>query len=301
MSEILLMNTSMDGNPYHTTEHYLRRVLTGNVASVRSRLVVALERLGYVVVDDEAHIIRGRRGATGWAPSYASADVLDYPRTLIVKLKATGEHATLVTYDYAVKHPSLSNGEKDILTRGAEAISSLATVRPNEKLCTACGLEATDDSRFCRSCGTPMAVKNSELEILKMSAEIRAGHTSVVTGTIMSLSSTVLMILILAFVAFSGLALSKGIWTVLIAAAVINAVTALITGFGWNRINRSLKRPSTPEALSFEQKPLYFQPPQASALPISIPHSVTDGTTELLAYDDSPAAQNVRSERETLS
>ncbi len=79
MSEILLMNASMDGNSYQTTEHYLRRVLTGNVANVRSRLVIALERLGYVVVDDEDHVIRGRRGATGWAPSYASADVLDYP------------------------------------------------------------------------------------------------------------------------------------------------------------------------------------------------------------------------------
>lgn len=98
--------------PYQTTEHYLRKVLVGDIQSVRVRLIAALERLEYDILDDDDHVIRGRRQARGWGTSYSSADVLDYPMTLIVKLKEQGDHATRATFDYVVRHPSLSGGEK---------------------------------------------------------------------------------------------------------------------------------------------------------------------------------------------
>lgn len=140
MSEFLVLDSG-GSNAYQTTEHYLRRVLVGDIVSVRLRIVSALERLGYDILDDEESVVRGRRGATGWGAFYSSADVLDYPRTLVIKLKPSGDHATRVTFDYVIKHPSLSKGEKAILTREAEAISSLATARKMEKICPACGTE----------------------------------------------------------------------------------------------------------------------------------------------------------------
>lgn len=200
---------------YHTTEHYLRRVLAGDVASVRFRLVNALERLGYDILDDEESVIRGRRAARGWGTSYSSADVLDYPMTLIVKLKAQGEHATRATFDYVVKHPSLSKGEKEILTREAEAISALATVRAVERICLACGTESTDDSRFCRRCGAKMTVETNELEILRMSAEIRAGHTSVVAAFIAAAGGFGLTVAALIAIFGSGIVLGKGLGAIL--------------------------------------------------------------------------------------
>lgn len=40
-------------NYYQNTEHYSKRVLIGNVASVRARLSAVLERLDYDFIDDE--------------------------------------------------------------------------------------------------------------------------------------------------------------------------------------------------------------------------------------------------------
>src|SRR4028118_834093 len=115
-----------------TTEIYLKRVLAGNVESVRSRLGVVLERLGYDLLEEEP-ALHGRRGARGWGVWYSSADVFDYPMTLFIRLKSAGEHSTHATFDYTIKHPWLSQGEKEVLTREAEAIVALATTRAAEK------------------------------------------------------------------------------------------------------------------------------------------------------------------------
>jgi hypothetical protein len=71
-----------------TTEIYLKRVLAGNVESVRTRLSAALERLGYDVIEEEPALL-GRRGAKGWGTWYGSADVLDYAMTHAVCLETS--------------------------------------------------------------------------------------------------------------------------------------------------------------------------------------------------------------------
>lgn len=275
-------------NPYHTTEHYLRRVLSGDLRSVRNRLIAALERLGYDILDDEDTVLRGRREARGWATSYSSADVLDYPMTLTIKLKPHGDHGTRITFDYVVKHPSLSKGEKEILTREAEAISALAATRATENVCGACGTESTDDSRFCRKCGSKLSIETSELEVLRMSAEIRAGHTSVVSTFIASvlglgLTGAALLVLLL-----SGVAFGKGMGTLLIIGIVVNFLSVIFVSFGWNRVNRALKRlPPTDKAF------VEMQPVQLSAMPVRSldqpPPSVTERTTNLLTDEGDPA------------
>lgn len=285
MSDFLIVDSS-SGNPYQTTEHYLRRVLVGDAESVRARIVSVLERLGYDVIDDDNAMIRGRRGASGWGIYYSSADVLDYPRTLVVKLKSSGEHATRVTFDYVIKHPSLSKGEKEILTREAEAISSLATVRKREKLCAACGTESTDDSKFCRRCGTPMTVQNVELELLNMAAEIRAGYTSVVASEIVMVASTAITGAALIAALATGVDFGKGLGTLLIIGMALALLNVFFIAFGWNRISRSLK--SKPKSETGQPEPhLQFPPTLEKFLPDSspIPHSVTEGTTSLLEED----------------
>lgn len=166
-----------------TTEIYLKRELVGSVESVSARLIAALERLGYDVIEDQPAIL-GRRGARGWGTWWGSADVLDYSMTLVIRLKPIGDHSTRATFDYKVSHPWLSKGDKEVVSREVEAITALATMRSADKLCAACGTEAMDDSRFCRRCGAPMTAEQTELDVLRMAAETRAGHTSVVTSTI---------------------------------------------------------------------------------------------------------------------
>ncbi len=286
MSEFIF-SADANVNPYHMTEHYLRRVLVGDRENVRNRLISAMERLGYDILDDEENVVRGRREARGWGTSYSSADVLDYPMTLIVKLKPQGEHATRATFDYVVKHPSLSKGEKEILTREAEAISALAMVRYVDKICSACGTESTDDSRFCRRCGTKLSIESSELEVLRMSAEIRAGHTSVVSTFIASvvafgLTGSALLVLLI-----SGVTFGKGMGTLLVIGIALHFLSLLFVGFGWNRVSRSLKRPKAPDELNAEPAPpLLF--PIASQPPTPV-GSVTERTTNLLSVERDPA------------
>lgn len=291
------------GNQYPTTEHYLRKVLVGNVASVRARIIGALERLGYDFVDDEEFAVRGRRSSSGWGTYYSSADVLDYPRTLVVRLKAEGEFATRVTFDYVVKHPSLSAGEKDILTREAEAISSLAAVRKVEKICPSCGTESTDDSRFCRKCGTPMTVESSELEVFRMAAQIRAGHTSVVASELLMIAVTLALGGSLIAVFATNAAVSPVILTFLWIAFGVSLLNVFFLGCGWNRVNRALKR----ELRSSEPS----KPPSVLNFPGSIetylpePPSVIEGTTSLLENSDNRTKPiefaELRPKRTTLS
>ncbi|MBK8466165.1 MAG: hypothetical protein IPL32_10080 [Chloracidobacterium sp.] len=289
MSDLIVLGDS-GASPYHTTEHYLRKVLVGDIKSVRVRLIAALERLDYDILDDEDHIVRGRRQARGWGTSYSSADVLDYPMTLIVKLKEQGEHATRATFDYVVKHPSLTKGEKEVLTREAEAISALAAVRAVDKICSACGTESTDDSRFCRRCGTKMTVESNELEILRMYSEIRAGHTSVVTTFITSTASIAFLGSALLAMQLGGVVFGKGIGALLIIGLVLSFLTSVFVSFGWNRLNRSLKRsPNEKEPTALSNPTLSFPDRSSQFEPDIPPASVTERTTNLLAVSADPA------------
>lgn len=289
MSDLIVLGDS-GASPYHTTEHYLRKVLVGDIRSVRVRLIAALERLDYDILDDDEHIIRGRRQARGWGTSYSSADVLDYPMTLLVKLKEQGEHATRATFDYVVKHPSLSKGEKEVLTKEAEAISALATVRAVDKICSACGTESTDDSRFCRRCGSKMVVESNELEILRMYSEIRAGHTSVVTTFIASAASTAIMGSALLALLLSGVVFGKGISALLVIGMVLSFLSTVFVGFGWNRMNRSLKRSPEEKEVAGFSNPVQSFPDISDQFELSRPPaSVTERTTNLLSVNSDPA------------
>jgi len=297
MSDYLAMNSG--GNPlYPNTEHYLKRVLNGNVTSVRQRLSAVLERLDYDFIEDhEEFEIQARRNSRGWAGAYASADVLEYPRTLIIKLKPLSENSTRASFAYIVKHPSLNRGEKEVLTREAETIAKLATVRATDKICTVCGTESTDDSRFCRKCGAPMTGDETALEVLRMTAEIRSGHTSVVTSSIISAVSAAVTLIALLVLAF-GKPIA-GALTLLVASIVLCLLNVAIIGFGWRRLNNALKL-STKEQkiingkISAQPHPYSEQTlpySESSALPPQpASFSVAEGTTELLDRNEETGA-----------
>jgi hypothetical protein len=277
------MNHNVTPN-YATTEHYLQRVLVGNVKDVRHRLYDVLEMLDYDFIDESESGIEARRGVRGWANAYASADVLDYPRVLIIKLKPLSETSTRASFAYNIKHPSLNRGETDVLTREAETIATLATVRTMDRICAVCGTESDNDSRFCRRCGTPMSGDQTAIEVLRMTAEIRSGHTSVVTSAIMALLTTVMILIALVLSGVAG----EGINLLLIIAAVISFLNIFVIGFGWKRLNNALKSKtenqksiSTTGSKNF---PDNFEAMSLSPRPVSF--SVTDGTTELIGIDE---------------
>jgi len=303
MSEFISMT---DGGSYtpQTTAHYLRRVLTGDAMHVRARLISVLERVGYVVIDEEP-VIQARCEARGWATWGASADVVDYARTLFIRLKPLSDTATQVTFDYIIKHPLLSKGEKEVLTREAESIVALATVRA-ASMCAACGVEATDDSRFCRRCGAPVFADDGTLEVFRMTAETRAAHTPVATGTICLFIVNLLMLLATFLVWYD---ITKGTRFILLMAQLAGWLGFFALPFAWRRINRALTTGRATDivpspAFTAQEMKQHHAPHIESATQHQLPSpaerfSVIEGTTELLAVPSSIRSSHAEAHRDT--
>lgn len=291
MADYLAMNSG-GNNFYQNTEHYIKRVLTGNVASVRLRLSAVLERLDYDFIDDEGEFeIQARRNSRGWAGAYASADVLEYPRTIIIKLKPQSENSTRASFAYIIKHPSLNRGEKEVLTREAETIVKLATIRATDKICTVCGTESTDDSRFCRKCGAAMTGDETALEVLRMTAEIRSGHTSVVSSAIIAAATAIITLVILLILTGNG-AISKGVFSLLLLSLAFSMLNVFIIGFGWKRLNNALKSNNKEQKIIPGKTVQTLPGAEISALPPQPASfsSVTEGTTELFNQGEETSA-----------
>lgn len=279
-------------NYYQDSEHYLQRVLAGNVNDVRRRLTLALERLDYDFIDDGDFEIQARRNSRGWAGASASADVLDYPRTLIIKFKPQSENLTRASFVYVVKHPWLQRGEKEILTREAETLAALSTVRVTDKVCAVCGTESTDESRFCRKCGAAMTSDETALEILRMSAETRSGHTSVAIGTIIGLLLALANIAAIFALLVSG-AGNRGVFIFLSVGIFLSLLTVLSNGFGWKRLNNALKmsdKDSQIQKILADKNIHNTSGGKTNALPPPPSYSVIEDTTALLKPDEKTAA-----------
>lgn len=265
-----------------TTEIYVKKILAGNIGEVRRQLVVAVEAMGYDLIEEEPHII-GRRGAKGWGVWMSSADVLDYPMTLTVRLKPVGQNSTRATFDYVIKHPFLTKGEKAVIAQEAVTIAAISKKQAIERLCAACETESTGDSKFCRQCGAPLTSEHAESEMLRMMAEVCAGKTSVVASSVLMIASTVILAVFFVLNYLGKIGNPKAIFIFLMFSGVTALTAILCTFFGWNRINRALNK-SAEEKISIPQNtPESLETGKFAALPPrSSPASVTEGTTNLL-------------------
>lgn len=138
--------------------------IPGEISSVRSRLVEAVQKVGYKVLGEQPiYAKRGKQGTASWD---CSINVLDYATTLNVSLKPANDAAVLATFSYEVKsYMCMTKGDRQTLAREAEAIVALATERLAISACRACGTQVTDESHFCRRCGAPFVLDVPELEI----------------------------------------------------------------------------------------------------------------------------------------
>jgi len=265
-----------------TTEIYVKKILAGNVAEVRQKLIRAVEAMGYDLIEEEPNII-GRRGARGWGVWMSSADVMDYPMTLTVRLKSVGQNSTRATFDYLIKHPFLNKGEKAVVAQEAVTIASMSKKQAIEKLCPTCETESTGDSRFCRRCGAPLTSEQAEMEILRMMAEVRAGKTSVVSSSFLMIASTIILTIFFVLNYLGGIN-SKASFVLFLFGALTALTAILCTFFGWNRINRALKKSADQKIVIPQFAPESLETGEFAELPPPRPAraSITEGTTNLL-------------------
>lgn len=166
------------------TDHDLTLAIPGDAASVRARLLQAVQTLGYKIVAEQP--ILAKRGKQNSAKYDCSINVLDYPTTLTIALKQTNDQAVLATFNYEVKsYMNMTKGDRRTLAREAEAIAALATERLAMSACRACGTPVSDESHFCRRCGAPLVLDLPELEILRLTKGTRHAYHHVFMGAIM--------------------------------------------------------------------------------------------------------------------
>ena len=165
------------------SDHDLTLAIPGEVASVRARLVRAIQTLGYKVLGDQpVHAKRGKQGAARWDCSF---NVLDYSTTLTISLRQTNDAAVLATFNYEIKsYMGMTKGDRQTLAREAEAIAALAMERSALSACRTCGTQVTDESHFCRRCGAPLAQDVPELEVLRLTRNTRGSYHNIFVGVI---------------------------------------------------------------------------------------------------------------------
>lgn len=276
-AELWLASAQVEGD-YRVT-----RVLAGDAETLRPRLVEAVERLGYQVIYDEAALV-ARRGTRGMGSSGCSLDVTDYPTELVVTLRSKGSSASLATFNFTVKNYYYkTKGDRATFEREAEAIAALALAQGSAAACGACGTETTDDSRFCRRCGAPVALAEpAELEVLRMTAGSRAAQKNVVAALI------ALLVTLIPAVLLMWLGGSPKTARVAVLLAVTGWLVGLFTiaAASWRlhkTLNPARERGAADEAQAGIAVRALAAPRATNALPPrNAQASVTEGTTELL-------------------
>jgi hypothetical protein len=257
----------------HTTDSDFITTLTisGDPEQVRTRLAEAVERLGYQIVSENP--LHAKRGAQGGARWDCSFEVLDYPTILTIGVKALNDLTSAAVFNYEIKaYKKMSKGDEQTLQREAEAIVALATQKP--ATCPQCYFAVTDDSRFCRRCGTPLVADLPELEVLRLTRETRAGFNAVVLGTLTLLLALALIVLLFWV---TGPKLYRALMLI---ASLIAAFGGYCLGGGLWDLYRTLnpKRKSDEQLLPGGGAP--GAPKTLPPVPTMI--SITEGTTELL-------------------
>jgi len=263
----------MSGNRERYEEHQFRKVIPGELESVRKRVCDVLEQFGYAVLGDNP--IQGKRRRT---KSIWTATVLECQAQLTIALKPISDVSTLATFDYEVEY-LFTRGDRQTLEREADAIIALANQPVNRTVCPACSTANDGGVRFCRVCGTPVARQAlpPELEVMRMSADASAAHLETTIGLILQLLTLAITVPMILFgpgeVGRVGWVLF-GVAEVLVGLVLLQAVRRLHSTVG----------PS-----STEYPPLNVPRTVSTGMRAAIPappFSVTEGTTELMNSEE---------------
>ncbi len=259
---------------YTLSDHNLTLAIPGDAATVRARLIDAIQQVGYKVLGEQP--IYAKRSARSTARWDCSLNILDYPTTLNVSLKQANNVSVLATFNYEIKScVHMTKGDRQTLAREAEAIAALATERHALSACRACGTQITDESHFCRRCGAPMVLDVPELEVLRLTSGTRAGYHNLVVGLFALLLAIVGVTILFIF---TGVRISPPFWVAF--GIAIYGMFTVLQGTWQLHFALNPKMPTktipTPAELAFKSSVTTALPPAAARV------SITEGTTELL-------------------
>lgn len=251
-------------------EHHFRRVIPGDIETVRRKLCDVLEDFKFIVLSENP--LQARRPAQ---KNIMTATVIEYDTRLTIALKAISPASTLATFDYAVPY-LFGKGDRIALECEADAIIALATNVMNETLCSSCGAQNAGKVRFCRVCGTPIAHKlPAELEVRRLTAELSGTYTEVGWGIAIALLT---LLITLQMILFGNPKIVKIGWVLFVIGENIGWAMLLS---GLFRLRRTINATSTAQQNQQQEMPHTVATQERAALPPT-PASITEGTTELM-------------------
>lgn len=255
------------------SDHDVTLTITGDVDSLRPRLLDALQKLGYTVLGEQP--IYAKRAAQCGARYDCSFEVLDYPTRLTISLKQINDIAVVATFGYEIKsYKHMTNGDRQTLQREAEAIAALASQRLSRSACPACATPVTDDSHFCRRCGAPLEVDVAELEVLRLTRKSRTAYHNMIVGVVLLVIMSLLMLPMI-------WAEPKLFKILLVFASTVGLLGIMAMAQGLWQLHYTLNPKPTLEMKALPGSTVRSRATQA--LPDAREHlSVTEGTTELL-------------------
>ncbi len=277
------MESSGDGSALKV-EHDVVRIIPGDIETVRAGLMLALEQLGYRIVNDDP--LHARRKARGLGKSWASNNIIDYKSNLTIALKQTANNATRATFDYAICYTMLYEGDKATLNKEVDALIGLMQSRVSNVNCTACGSHLPAGTRFCRQCGAPnLGATPAEVEVYQMTALTNTSYKNLMGGFIFALVALILPPFIL--LADPQSVKFGKLLVVLIVMSLALGITGLAMLVNALRISKRMIRLNEED----EEIPVFTRQvtgaPNTASLPppkepVATPSSVTESTTELL-------------------
>ncbi|HMV49598.1 MAG TPA: zinc ribbon domain-containing protein [Blastocatellia bacterium] len=292
-AEFIPVMSGSDQTSY-TFEHDVTRQVAGDIESVRAKLADALEQMGYRVLNETP--LQARRSAKSGASSGCSADILEYQTLLNIGLKSAGPNSTRVTFAYTVKgvySGHLSRGDRNTLTREAEALLALALARTSAAHCPACGADTAGSSRFCRRCGAPLGVATPpEMEVLRLTSNANASYSNLSGGLLFILIALACLIPLF-FGGSDPVKFAKLVKILSVVSGSLGAVGIFMLLAGMARLRATLRKPIEQDSLP--QTPRRSQPeginaPDTNELPPAfdpgtVSHSVVEATTDLLPHE----------------
>jgi hypothetical protein len=261
------------------SDHDVTLAIPGDVEGVRTRLIDALQKLGYRVLGEQP--LYAKRRSQGCATWDCSLNALDYPTTVTISLKQTNNVAVVATFNYEIKsYMSMTRGDRQTLAREAEAIAALATERLAISACRACGTQVTDESHFCRRCGAPLVLEVPELEVLRLTRSARGSYHNIFVAT------SALLLALLFVGLFFVIPGPRIYWMFLWFSAPLAGYALFLLAQGVWQLHRTLN-PKPAKNSATATQPVFNAPAVTTALPPARPAaSVTEATTDLLSTRD---------------
>ncbi|HWP44825.1 MAG TPA: hypothetical protein VNO14_16385 [Blastocatellia bacterium] len=252
------------------SEHHFKRVVPGDIESVRKRLQEALEAFNYDVVGEQP--LQARRVRQ---KNILTATVLEQNASLTVALKSLSPASTLATFNYLVEM-LFTEGDRHTLEREADAIIALATTISSTARCASCGSDNPGHVRFCRVCGTPTlrTTMPAEVEVMRLTDGARTSHQEITLGVLII---TVILAISLALILLGGpKAFTAGWWVLAIGEPI-----GLLTLFsGMRRLHLTLNPKNQQQSARALPPPVGTGTQGLLSNPAAA--SITEGTTELM-------------------